>query len=161
MLSEKLHFPYLLFILSIAIIFIIPYCTWEEKIPPLPQINQPHIIISKSQNQLYLFHNRQTIFHAPVATGKTPELTPEGIFTIVLKMELDPVPGQKNEQLGTRWLGLNVPESECGQKYGIHGTNEPESIGHYASQGCIRLYNEDVEKLFARVETGITVIILP
>ena len=38
--------------------------------------------------------------------------------------------------------------------YGIHGTNNPQSIGHNASHGCVRMRNRDVEDLFARVAVG-------
>jgi len=38
--------------------------------------------------------------------------------------------------------------------YGIHGTNNPRSIGHNASHGCVRMRNHDVEDLFARVAVG-------
>ncbi len=54
--------------------------------------------------------------------------------------------------LGTRRL-------ELGDGYGIHGTNEPSSIGHAASHGCVRLRNEDVEKLYDMVAVGTPVYI--
>jgi hypothetical protein len=54
--------------------------------------------------------------------------------------------------LGTRRLDL-------GDGYGIHGTNAPESIGHAASHGCVRLRNEDVEKLYDMVPVGTPVYI--
>ena len=38
--------------------------------------------------------------------------------------------------------------------YGIHGTDQPDSIGHALSTGCIRLRNDDVERLFERVRAG-------
>jgi len=38
--------------------------------------------------------------------------------------------------------------------FGIHGTNRPDSIGKNASHGCIRLRNQDIEDLFARVQVG-------
>jgi hypothetical protein len=44
--------------------------------------------------------------------------------------------------------------------YGIHGTNRPKSIGTAASHGCIRMRNQDVEDLFARVEVGDAVELL-
>jgi lipoprotein-anchoring transpeptidase ErfK/SrfK len=56
-------------------------------------------------------------------------------------------PGAANP-VGTRWIGL----SEKG--YGIHGTDNPASIGFAKSHGCIRLRNQDVERLFERVRTG-------
>jgi len=54
--------------------------------------------------------------------------------------------------LGTRRL-------ELGDGYGIHGTNDPASIGHAASHGCVRLRNEDVEKLYDMVPVGTPVYI--
>ena len=51
--------------------------------------------------------------------------------------------------LGERWIGLIGTGGEAvGQsRYGIHGTIEPESIGQNISMGCIRMFNEDVERL--------------
>jgi lipoprotein-anchoring transpeptidase ErfK/SrfK len=43
----------------------------------------------------------------------------------------------------------------------IHGTNEPNSIGGFASWGCIRMQNRDVMDLFGRVSVGTPVIIKP
>ena len=57
---------------------------------------------------------------------------------------------------GTRWLGLNVPWGI----FGIHGTNKPYSIGSYASHGCIRMFNRDVEKLYPLIPVGTTVRIV-
>jgi lipoprotein-anchoring transpeptidase ErfK/SrfK len=54
--------------------------------------------------------------------------------------------------LGTRRLDL-------GDGYGIHGTDEPESVGHSVSHGCIRMYNSDVETLYPMVPIGTPVFI--
>jgi lipoprotein-anchoring transpeptidase ErfK/SrfK len=54
--------------------------------------------------------------------------------------------------LGTRRLYL-------GDGYGIHGTDHPETIGHAASHGCVRLRNEDIEKLYDMVPVGTVVYI--
>ena len=54
--------------------------------------------------------------------------------------------------LGTRRLDL-------GDGYGIHGTDHPESIGKAASHGCVRLRNEDIEKLYDMVPVGTPVYI--
>jgi len=50
-------------------------------------------------------------------------------------------------------MGLSQPH------YGIHGTNNPASIGTAASNGCIRMYNEDVNELFNLVSVGTPVTI--
>jgi len=54
--------------------------------------------------------------------------------------------------LGTRRLVL-------GDGYALHGTNVPESIGQAVSHGCVRLRNEDIEKLYEMVEVGTPVYI--
>ena len=56
-------------------------------------------------------------------------------------------PGPRNP-LGTRWIGLNQ------KGYGIHGTDNPGSVGYARSHGCIRLRNADVERLFERLRPG-------
>ncbi len=45
--------------------------------------------------------------------------------------------------------------------YRIHGTNDPASIGHSVSSGCIRMFNQDVVDLESRVPTGATVVVKP
>ena len=47
-----------------------------------------------------------------------------------------------------------------GLDYAIHGTNQPASIGHFVSHGCIRMFNEDVTDLFGRVVVGTPVVVI-
>jgi lipoprotein-anchoring transpeptidase ErfK/SrfK len=49
--------------------------------------------------------------------------------------------------------------SLAGGEYAIHGTNQPGSIGHFVSYGCIRMYNEDVQDLYRRVSVGTRVVV--
>ena len=67
---------------------------------------------------------------------------------------LQPVPPGPNNPLGTRWMGLSAPG------VGIHGTDEPGSIGYSASHGCIRMQVPDAEWLFDHVAVGTTVFIV-
>ncbi len=60
------------------------------------------------------------------------------------------LPGPSNP-VGTRWMGLSIPG------YGIHGTNEPHSIGKAASHGCIRMARADLEEFYPLVQVGDTV----
>jgi lipoprotein-anchoring transpeptidase ErfK/SrfK len=46
-----------------------------------------------------------------------------------------------------------------GGEYAIHGTNRPNSVGTYASYGCIRMYNQDVVDLYGRVSVGTQVYV--
>jgi lipoprotein-anchoring transpeptidase ErfK/SrfK len=123
-----------------------------------------YIEVNKSKNSLAIFNNQKLVRTLPVATGKDKNLTPVGTFKIVNKIK-DPwyspkgIPGgTPKNPLGTRWLGLNVPKTN-GTKYGIHGTNNPTSIGKYASLGCIRMNNKDVQWLYDHIPTGTKVVI--
>jgi lipoprotein-anchoring transpeptidase ErfK/SrfK len=63
--------------------------------------------------------------------------------------------GGPGNPLGARAMYLG------GTIYRIHGTNAPETIGKHVSSGCIRMTNEDVTDLYARVSVGAKVIVLP
>jgi lipoprotein-anchoring transpeptidase ErfK/SrfK len=59
-----------------------------------------------------------------------------------------------------KYMGvLGTHRLELGDGYGIHGTDQPESIGRSASHGCVRLRNEDIAKLYEMVEVGTPVYI--
>jgi L,D-transpeptidase ErfK/SrfK len=64
------------------------------------------------------------------------------------------VPPGPDNPLGTRWLSIG------GTSYGIHGTNVRWSIGREATHGCLRLYEDDIRRLYARVREGTRVQIV-
>src|SRR5262249_14337030 len=112
-------------------------------------------VVSIPDRKLALIENDQVVSLYPVAVGAPASPSPVGTFTVVTRVS-NPTyyhpgvvigPGTANP-IGTRWIGL----SEKG--FGIHGTDQPRSIGFAKSHGCIRLRNEDVEKLFERVRAG-------
>ncbi len=126
--------------------------------------NDYYIEIDKSTNTLSLFKNKNLIDTFKVSTGKTTNLTPVGTFKIVNKIK-DPwyspkgIPGKDSQNpLGTRWLGLSVTGTG-GTTYGIHGTNNPSTIGKYVSLGCIRMNNKDVQRLYDSIPIGTVVLI--
>lgn len=54
-----------------------------------------------------------------------------------------------------RYMGvLGTRRLELGNGYGIHGTDKPESIGQSVSHGCVRMRNEDIERLYPMVPVG-------
>jgi lipoprotein-anchoring transpeptidase ErfK/SrfK len=65
------------------------------------------------------------------------------------------VAGGPGNPLGARALYLS------GTLYRIHGTNQPSSIGHHVSSGCIRMTNVDIIDLYSRVQVGTKVVVLP
>jgi lipoprotein-anchoring transpeptidase ErfK/SrfK len=113
------------------------------------------VVVSIPDRKLALIENDGVVTVFPVAVGKASTPSPAGTFTIVNRVE-NPTfykrgkviaPGAANP-VGTRWIGLSQ------KGYGIHGTDRPQSIGFARSHGCIRLRNEDVERLFERVRPG-------
>ena len=127
------------------------------------------IVINREINRLYLFDGTKLFRTFSVATGQAIYPTPRGRWHIVVKWKnpwwyppvqdawakgLKPVPPGPSNPLGTRWMGLNAPG------VGIHGTDEPTSIGYSASHGCIRMQVPDAEWLFDHVDVGTTVYIV-
>jgi len=116
------------------------------------------IVISIPDRKLVLLQNGTVKRVYPVAVGKPTTPSPVGQFTIIRRIS-DPTyahggkvvaPGPKNP-VGSRWMGLST------KGYGIHGTNEPGSIGKAASHGCIRMGKANLEELYELVEVGDTV----
>lgn len=105
------------------------------------------IVINTKSNTLTLYRNSKWFKSYPVATGKPSEPTPKGTFKIINRAV------EPGGPFGVRWLGLSI------KGYGIHGTNNPSSIGKYVSNGCIRMYNKDILELANTVPIGSTVII--
>ena len=127
------------------------------------------IVINRSLNRLYLYSTGKLWRAFPVATGQTIYPTPRGEWHIVVKYKnpwwyppvqddwakgLKPVPPGPDNPLGTRWMGLDAPG------VGIHGTDNPASIGYSASHGCVRMQVPDSEWLFDHVDIGTTVFVV-
>jgi lipoprotein-anchoring transpeptidase ErfK/SrfK len=108
------------------------------------------ITVNLNNYTLTLIKNGKIYKVYPVAIGKPKTPTPKGTFKIINKA-INP-----GGAFGIRWLGLNAP----GGGYGIHGTNNPSSIGKSISNGCIRMYNNDVLELSNLVSVGTTVKIV-
>ncbi|WP_191561913.1 L,D-transpeptidase family protein [Metabacillus idriensis] len=120
-------------------------------IPGLPDpASIPYTInISVRQRKLTLLNNGQVMKVYPIAVGKIVTSTPIGNFVIVNRQ---PNPGGP---FGVLWLSLSKIH------YGIHGTNDPSSIGKAVSKGCIRMQNRDVLELGSIVPNGTRVFIRP
>lgn len=148
-------------ILLAIILFASPI--WPLGRNPLP--GDPFIIVNKESNQLAYIDDGKVQRTFPVATGKTTTLTPEGLFNVTVKAK-NPYYRKKNipggdprNPLGSRWIGFDAKGTD-GRIYGIHGTNQPSSIGKYISNGCIRMHNKHVEYLFDQVPVGTKVLVV-
>lgn len=100
------------------------------------------IVINTTDNILTLYKDDEFYKSYSVAVGKDSSPTPKGKFKIKTKSKNPGGP------YGARWMGLSIPH------YGIHGTNNPSSIGKDVSRGCIRLLNENVIELYDIVPIG-------
>lgn len=92
-----------------------------------------------------------------VRTGRDPGATPKGEYKLLNKKQNPTwkpgdgrvyLPGDPNNELGTRWMSFE------GDILGIHGTIREDTIGSYASNGCVGLAKDDVEELFDLVLVG-------
>jgi nucleoid-associated protein YgaU len=120
----------------------------EAQHPPLEA--GTHLLVRTTVRQLTHYQGEKVVEVFPVAVGKPSTPTPPGKYRVVNKI-LNP-----GGVLGTRWMGLSIP----GGNYGIHGTNNPDSIGKAVSNGCIRMHNHHIERLFPHVQIGTPVVIV-
>lgn len=137
---------------------------------PERPVNFQGILINLSEMRLFYFHKKNLLTTFPIGIGDDGIETPMGKFKISHKMinptwyvpesirqerpELPAVvpPGPGNP-LGSHAMRLS------GLSYLIHGTNRPWAIGRKVTHGCIRLYPEDIPKLYELVPVGTEVII--
>ncbi|SER98829.1 L,D-transpeptidase [Psychrobacillus sp. OK032] len=105
------------------------------------------IDVSVRKRKLKLYNASVLLKTYPIAVGKILTPTPTGNYIIINK-ELNP-----ERPFGALWMGLSKPH------YGIHGTNDPSSIGKEVSHGCIRMHNADVLELSSIVPTSTNVFI--
>jgi lipoprotein-anchoring transpeptidase ErfK/SrfK len=102
------------------------------------------ITVNVAERKLTLFKEGKLFKTYPIAVGKPSTPTPKGNFRIINKAHNPGGP------FGARWLGLSTPNGD----YGIHGTNNPSSIGKAVSNGCIRTYNNNIIELYNLVAIG-------
>jgi len=135
------------------------------KMGPPPRALDDGVYVSKTRHTVTLFRGGELVRQYPCAAGRDGS-TPEGTFTVNMKL-VEPVwywkgkaipPGPDNG-LGSRFIGITNAEHPKG--YGLHGTNEPGSIGRDASHGCVLMLNEDVEELYKEMKNGDAVVVGP
>lgn len=135
------------------------------------------LIVTTGERALYRVLGEGLAMHYPVAVGKEghdwagiaevgrkvewPTWTPPAAM-IARKPELAKwaggMPGGPENPLGSRALYLYAKGRDT--LFRIHGTNEPRSIGHAASSGCIRMLNPHIEGIYDQTPLGTKVIVL-
>ncbi len=124
------------------------------------------IVVRKSEYVLEL-HGAGGVERFPVAIGSNPDgrdkeaagdcRTPEGEFEIVSVEDSAGWDRDGERVYGPFFLRIACPPWEG---IGIHGTNEPETVGSKATRGCIRVRNEDLLRIVSHVGVGTTIVIL-
>ena len=142
----------------------------------LPDTPRKGIIVNSPEMRLYYYHNNE-VDVLPIGIGQLGTDTPLNWVTKVERKRANPTwtPTQKmhqeyaarGETLPKVWpAGPDNPMGlfaiYIGRLYAIHGTNADFGIGLRVSHGCVRLRNEDVEKLKANyAKIGMRVVIRP
>lgn len=145
------------------------------QVPRLPEIpgHQSRVIkIDTREKMLDLWDGERLLASLPITPGSGHLATPPGTWRILGIAQMPTfrwdksvleygvrsehsyeLPVGPNNPVGVMWIGLNRPG------IGIHGTNQPQTIGRSASHGCMRTANWDVVRLARHITAGMTVII--
>lgn len=132
-----------------------------------PQVQEPEIrlVLRLKKRRVYVYQGKKVLASYPVAIGKPGWETPKGNFKVIEMLE-NPgwtnfktgeviAPGP-NSPLGERWIGFWTDGRDL---IGFHGTPNRASVGKAVSHGCVRMYNEDVRKLYEFVKLGTSVTV--
>ena len=144
----------------------------EAFVPENPAFAKRKVFILTKERVLEIFEGDQMLFEFPITPGSTKLPAPKGTFKILGIATLPwfrhdegvlnhgvrtenyfNLPPGPNNPVGILWMGLNKPG------IGIHGTNNPETIGRAGSHGCIRTANWDAARLKDMVSPGTVVTI--
>ena len=146
----------------------------------LPNAPREGIVINLAAMRIFYYParkkgERQVVYTHPIGVGKVGWSTPEGTTKIIAR-ETDPTwrPSaavrKEHEENGdpVDKVVLPGPDNPLGKykftlgwpSYLIHGTNKPYGVGLRSSHGCIRLYPEDIEKLYQMVPLGTKVTVV-
>ena len=143
-----------------------------------------HIVLLRGRRRLLLLENGNLRLAFPVATGMPGWETPTGSFAVFQKIDqpvwVHPVTGERVEEqgpdnpLGSHWIAFQRDclgrDAHDGDRWitikgctttGFHGTPHRWTVGRANSHGCVRLYNEDVRRLYGQVKLGTQVTVLP
>ena len=142
----------------------------EKFIPVNPAFATRQVFIDTRENFLEVREGDKLVAEFPITPGSTTLPAPKGVWKI-LGMATLPwfrhdegvlnhgvrtddfynIPPGPNNPVGVLWMGLNKPG------IGIHGTNNPYSIGTFASHGCMRTANWDISRVSRMLTAGVAI----
>jgi len=138
----------------------------------VPTWGKVYAVVDKSEFKLMVFResDKHFLLQYPVGIGELQWKTKAGEYIVATK-EIHPAwpdpktgrvfhYGDPDYPLGERWMGLAPPSSPGTRTgLGIHGTNQPETIGTASSAGCVRMTNENAIEAFAVIRLKSRVMI--
>ena len=146
----------------------------------LPDAAREGLVVNLAAMRLFWFPKRepgklQVVYTYPIGIGRVGWVTPEGSTRVLTRVK-DPawrpplsvrkehaengeilpalVPAGPDNPLGAHMFRLGWPG------YLIHGTNKPYGVGMRSSHGCLRLYPEDIAKLYEQLPIGTKVTVV-
>jgi L,D-transpeptidase ErfK/SrfK len=132
----------------------------------VPEGPREGIVINLAELRIYYFPpGGRTLETYPIGVGVEANLTPLGTTRVIAKdvhPTWFPPPSIREEKPELPEMVPPGPANPLGEyalrlgwpAYLIHGTNKPYGVGRHVSHGCIRLYPEDIERLFTEVTVG-------
>ncbi|MGD8718789.1 MAG: L,D-transpeptidase [Candidatus Zixiibacteriota bacterium] len=133
---------------------------WDAAGPPWEDAPGNGVLVKKAEKAVYFLQNGELAEVWPCAIGKPESPTPTGRYEVTVTLEKPTwywqgkaIPPGPDNGLGDWFIGISK------KGYGLHGTNEPPSIGTAASHGCVRMYNEHAGELVSLVSPGTVVVI--
>ena len=139
----------------------------EGFVPVNPALANRKIYVDTKERFLLIYEGKQLVAEFPITPGSTTLPAPLGLWKIlgiatmpvfrhdegvlnhgIKSDEFYNLPPGPNNPVGVLWIGLNKPH------VGIHGTNNPETIGRAASHGCIRTANWDAARVKDLISVG-------
>jgi lipoprotein-anchoring transpeptidase ErfK/SrfK len=118
------------------------------------------IVVSVSRRELTIYRGGHAVLHATVAVGAPGTPTPTGRYYVNQRL----LPDDPDGPYGPEAIGISAYSDVLtgwaqGGPVAIHGTDEPWSIGKAVSNGCVRVQNRTLERLFRYAVAGTPVII--
>ncbi len=133
---------------------------WVRAVDVLLVPVRTRIIVDLSSRRVLLFVRGRRVMSAQAAIGTSATPTPVGSYYVNQRL----IPSDPTGPFGPGAIGISAFSNVLtgwtqGGPVAIHGTNRPELIGQAVSNGCIRLRNEDLRRMFARALAGTPVTV--
>lgn len=128
-----------------------------KSLSPIEAVN---VVLKLKERKAYVYQGDRVLATYPVAVGRKGRETPTGEWQ-VMETIVNPgwtnfntgaivPPGPKNP-MGTRWIAFWTDGQDT---IGFHGTPDVKSVGKAVSNGCVRMYDKDVQAMYSLVKVG-------